>query len=201
MRLTLDRVTQEPDTIASRDSIHGVEVVFRPLQAGDEMVLGDYFERLSPDTRKRFAPHPFTRQTAGELCSCINCHDKLRLIAVTGDSADMRMVAYFILDFAITADDQARFHSYGMLLDRNDACRLAPSVADEYQNQGLGSLLMARAIAIAGRFGCRQIILLGGTQATNERAIHFYRKFGFEEVGHFWSTDGQGNYDMVLRLH
>jgi diamine N-acetyltransferase len=37
-----------------------------------------------------------------------------------------------------------------------------------------------------------------GVQATNERAVHFYTKWGFHKVGEFY-TD-KNNYDMILDL-
>jgi ribosomal protein S18 acetylase RimI-like enzyme len=72
-------------------------------------------------------------------------------------------------------------------------------VSDEFQNRGLGSLMMKHVIAVARRLGRRRMILSGGTQATNARAIHFYQKHGFRKVGEF-ETPGMNNFDMVLEL-
>jgi GNAT superfamily N-acetyltransferase len=73
-------------------------------------------------------------------------------------------------------------------------------VADAFQNQGVGSLLMARLIQIARRLGCKRMVLLGGTQAANHRAVHFYQKHGFRTVGTFEWPAGCDNYDMLLEL-
>ena len=54
---------------------------------------------------------------------------------------------------------------------------------------------------IARRLGCRRLILLGGVYASNQRAIHFYKKHGFRVVGSF--TLGQNNqdsYDMIASI-
>ena len=45
----------------------------------------------------------------------------------------------------------------------------------------------------------KQVLLWGGVQATNARAVHFYEKHGFKNIGSFWH-DGKDNYDMVLDL-
>ncbi len=39
---------------------------------------------------------------------------------------------------------------------------------------------------------------MGGVMAENERAIHFYRKYGFKNVGSFLTRSN--NYDMIAAL-
>ena len=79
-------------------------------------------------------------------------------------------------------------------------CTLAPSVADDYQSKGLGSVLMRRLVEIAREIGRTRMVLWGGTQATNDRAVHFYHKHGFTTVGEFQEPPGFNNYDMILDL-
>ena len=49
------------------------------------------------------------------------------------------------------------------------------------------------------RKGYKNLVLWGGVQATNYRAVHFYKKLGFQTIGSFWH-DGKDNFDMVLPL-
>ena len=58
----------------------------------------------------------------------------------------------------------------------------------------------AMLLQVAREHGRRRLVLLGGTQATNERAMHFYRKLGFRTVGTFEHPRGAQNYDMLLEL-
>ena len=84
-------------------------------------------------------------------------------------------------------------------LDPQFHCTLAPSVADAYQARGLGSALLPVLINTARRLGRTHIALWGGVRADNPRAEHFYRKFGFVELGQF-EAGGSNNYDMLLAL-
>lgn len=43
------------------------------------------------------------------------------------------------------------------------------------------------------------MLLWGGVQATNERAIRYYTRNGFEPVGRFWHN-GKDNLDRVKAL-
>jgi ribosomal protein S18 acetylase RimI-like enzyme len=93
-----------------------------------------------------------------------------------------------------------RYRKAGITLDPTSDCTLAPSVADAYQDQGLGSLMMRYLISIAQRLGCQRMVLLSGTHETNPRAIHFYLKHGFTKIGTFEKPPGFDNYDMMLKL-
>ena len=46
--------------------------------------------------------------------------------------------------------------------------------------------------------GVNRIVLWGGVQATNEKAVNFYKKHGFIELGHF--EHNGSNVDMVKDL-
>jgi hypothetical protein len=45
------------------------------------------------------------------------------------------------------------------------------------------------------------MLLLGGTQASNQRAMHFYAKHHFRTIGSFEEPVGVLNYDMLLELY
>jgi diamine N-acetyltransferase len=176
----------------------GQRLVFRPLKANDAALLADYFLSLSPETRARFAPHPFTTEQAEKLCAEMDYERAIRLVAATYDVEQPEIVAYFILGFGLGDADQKRYWTRGTSLDQASVCTIAPSVSDTCQNCGLGSVVMERALALAHRLGRTRVVLQGGVQASNSRAVHFYERFGFQKVGSFSTT--VENYDMILDL-
>jgi GNAT superfamily N-acetyltransferase len=175
-------------------------VEFRTVRATDVQILGDYFQNLSAETKRRYGPHPFDRETAKQLCESTDPADTLRMVAILGSGAKQRVIAYFILILGIRLDDVARYEKLDMPLQPKTDCTLAPSVADDFQAKGLGSTLMERLIENAKTLGRTRMVLWGGTQATNDRAIHFYHKHGFRTVGEFQEPLGFNNYDMILDL-
>jgi GNAT superfamily N-acetyltransferase len=180
--------------------LSGEPVTFRPLAASDAVALGRYFLSLSEETRRRYAPHPFDQATADRLCAEIDPADTLRMIATLGDTPDAQVIAYLILVPGVDAAECARYAAAGMALDDAGDCTLAPSVADAYQSRGVGSLLLPELLRIARRLGKARMVLMGGVQATNARAVHFYEKHGFRFVAPFEGPPGRLNYDMILDL-
>jgi hypothetical protein len=47
--------------------------------------------------------------------------------------------------------------------------------------------------------GIKTVILWGGVQATNTKAVNFYKKLGYRFIASFWH-DEKDNYDMVKEL-
>ncbi len=172
----------------------GEELLARPLVPDDSSGLGAYFESLSAETRSRFGPHPLDSATATQLCAEIDAARVLRWVAVTGDD----LVAYFILMWSVTVYERERYAAHGISLASDVDCTFAPSVADRFQGQGLGTRLFDPLRFIARAAGRRRMVLLGGTQATNARAIAYYRKLGFEELASFEDPPGVSNLDMWL---
>ncbi|MBN1287908.1 MAG: GNAT family N-acetyltransferase [Anaerolineae bacterium] len=194
--MTPDDITRNPDLLTAPLALKsGAPAVFRVLRPDDAARLGRYFAGLSKATTERYGPHPFDMATAQQLCDATDYRKTLRLLAVTQAGA---IIAYFILGLWVTGTEQERYAGYGIALDGDRDCTFAPSVADAHQSSGLGSAMMPHVLDTARRLGRRQMVLLGGTQATNYRAIHFYEKFGFRKVGDF--TTRVDNHDMVLAL-
>lgn len=173
---------------------NGALLTLRPLAANDALRLGAYFVGLSAATRRRFGPHPLDAATAARLCASLNPAQILRMVATIGD--EEAVVAYVILQLGVSEHEQARYARAGLALDPALDCTVAPSVADAYQNLGIGSPCLVALIDMARNLGRRSMVLLGGVQATNERAVHFYRKHGFETVGSFEYPIGVVNLDM-----
>ncbi len=172
------------------------DVVLRPLRADDIDRLAEYFAGLSPATTTRFQPHQLTSEQAGVLCRAAGLDEPaLRLVL----EHDGQVIGYFILELTVRANDAARYAAQGITLEAGRDLLFAPSVADAWQDRGLSSLAMPHLIALARQAGARSLVLMGGTQATNARAIRFYEKFGFEHQGGY-QTD-VWNHDMRLLIN
>ena len=183
--------------IALRD---GRMATVRPVEPTDVEPLATYFLSLSENTRRRYGPHPFDRATAEKLCASINNAVIVRFVAALGDGgADPQIIGYMILSREIWPDDQQR---YGNRLRPGESACLAPSVADVYQDQGIGTQMGRHVLACAREMGLRQVILMGGVQATNERAKHFYEKLGFVRQGEFttYQPVTMQNDDMMVEF-
>jgi ribosomal protein S18 acetylase RimI-like enzyme len=177
----------------------GESITLRPLRADDADQFWEYLGSLSPQTRSRYGPHPFDEPTARAICASLDPGDVLRMVATIPGAEGERIIAYVLLKLGILEADRQRYEKLGIPLVPATDCTLAPSVADEFQDQGIGSLMIQHILEVAPKLGRRRIVLWLGVQATNDRAVHFYTKWGFRNVGEFY-TD-KNNYDMILDLN
>ncbi len=199
--LTLPGIEANPRSVGAAFTLpSGLPVTFRPLERSDAAILGPYFLGLSEETRRRYGPHPFDQATADLLCANLNYADTIRWIATISHAGGEQVIAYFILVPGIAEAERKRYTALGITLDTAQDCTLAPSVADAYQNTGLGSRLMAHLKEVARRMGRRWMVLMGGVFVANERAVHFYEKHGFRKVGGFENSPGMPSYDMIMEL-
>lgn len=166
-------------------------LVLRPLSRHDAAALSSYFDALSPASKRRFQPHPLTPEMAEALCAADAAATRRFVIEAGG-----RLIAYFILEPDMAVHEAARYEPFGISLKSGQDFLFAPSVADEHQGQGIASLAMPHLISEARRHGARSLVLMGGTQATNARAIAFYEKFGFRRFGGYQTE--VFNHDMRL---
>lgn len=176
----------------------GEAVRFRPLIAEDSELLGKYFVGLSEATRKLYGPHPFNEEAACQICTELGNDRTLRMLAVRQEGGCDRIIGYFIVVLGVREPDRERYQKLGIPLHDESDCTIAPSTADAYQNQGVGTLLMAHVADVLRQMGRARILLWGGTREDNPRAIHFYTKLGFRKVGEFRSH--VNNYDMIMDL-
>ena len=71
--------------------------------------------------------------------------------------------------------------------------------SQEYLGKGVGKALMEATISEAGQRGCDCVWL--GVWEKNQRAIDFYKKWGFREVGtHIFSVGEDPQNDFVMEL-
>ena len=166
--ITPTDITQEPMLISTSVELRtGERALLRPLTPKDTGILGSYFLSLSDETKRRYGPHPFDQATADKLCAENDYAHTIRMLAVTGQGANEHVVAYFILVLGVGEDDASRYAKLGMILNAATDCTLAPSVADAYQDKGVGSLMMKHVLETTRRLSKQRMVLMGGVQATS----------------------------------
>ena len=116
-----------------------------------------------------------------------------RYVAESGD----RIIAYMLLQPGLIEADRSRYELKNIFFEENTTITFAPSVADDFQNSGLGTKMFNSMLNEVKNEGYKTIVLCGGVQATNARAVHFYEKYGFQHKGSFWH-DEKDNHDMTL---
>ncbi len=198
--LELSNLQNDPGLIAAHIiTPNSLSLIFRPLISSDAAVLGQYFLGLSENTRNLYGPHDFDQPTADRLCSEIDYTQTIRMIAIHPEEG---VIGYFILDLAVREHQLQRYAGYGLALDPAACCQIAPSVADRWQNQGIGSPLMLHIFNISRRMGFQYVLLTEGVYAHNIRAVHYYQKMGFHQAGTFYPTWGKGRpcYDMFRHI-
>lgn len=168
--------------------------VLKLLSVNDHEQLGDFFQGLSKETRMRYAPHPLDKAYARKLCLEIEFDPADRFVL----STDTEIIGYFILDPQVPVHEADRYKNYAIELESGKDCMFAPCMADAYQDKGLGGKVMPSLLEHCQKKTYKSLVLLGGTQESNRRALQFYRKFGFNEHGGFHTE--VYNIDMRLLL-
>jgi len=169
----------------------GENFTMRRLSENDADEFAQFLKSLSAETRRFYRPHALDESEARRICALIHTDPSLRLIATPEGSNQIE--AYVLAEFEIPEDEKGRYAGYGIVLEDGLDCRIAPAVADRWQDRGLGSVMLRYALAALHR----HVVLFGGTQAGNSRAIHVYRKLGFRPLETF-ETKGIENIDMWI---
>lgn len=174
-------------------SINNQQIIIRELGSADFDNLFVYLQKLSEETKRRFGPHSFDKESIFDFYC-----DQTNSAYLAQDSETSEIIAYSVIKKGFIEHDHQRFLSYGLVLDETNDCTFAPSVADLWQGCGVGSIMFQHIVSDLKLSGTRRVFLWGGVQAGNERAINYYKKYGFSIVGHFFHN--VDNYDMVLDL-
>ncbi|MHC1776716.1 MAG: N-acetyltransferase family protein [Lentimicrobium sp.] len=153
-----------------------------------------YLQTLGQETRNRFGPHSFTEDGISEIFN--GAAEVSGYIATEVGSG--QIVAYSLIMTDFLEDDRKRFNGYDVQFPVSGICTYAPSVGDQWQSSGLGSRMFEFIVEEIKQTGFSTMILWGGVQATNIRAVSFYLKHGFVEVGRFFHN-GE-NIDMIRFL-
>ena len=168
-------------------------IQLRQLSDGDTGTLVSYLSGLSTESRKRFGPHPFDWDSVEAF---YRQPENRGYVVVVPESGEI--IAYAILRSGFLLHDSARLESYGLTLNHNTDCTFAPSVADQWQSCGLGSQMFECIAAYCSSKGYKNVMLWGGVQSTNTKAVNYYLKLGFVKLGGF--EHNGPNDDMMLQL-
>ncbi len=200
MPLTLPHIAENPHLltalITTRD---GEKLVIRPLEAADAPQLGEFLSALSPRTRHLSIFPSYDLVAAHDMCDAIAKYDKLRFV-VENSASPRRIIGLIEFSFAIMESDIARYAANNIALDPATDCRFGPTLADDYQSKGIGTLVAPFILDVARKFGKSRIILWGGVLVDNPRAIRYYEKIGFKALGQFTTSDNFAAMDMILTL-
>lgn len=173
------------------------KIYFRPLLHSDIEELTTFLKKLSTETRRLSTFDSYNKTTATELCNSISKYDKLRFVL---ESQDKQIIGLIEFTLDIPRGVIETYLNYGITLDIDSTCRFGPTLSDEYQSKGLGSLIFPYITKVAKLLDMKYIILYGGVLADNLRAIKYYEKHGFKMVGKFYNEEGIENLDMILNL-
>ena len=176
------------------EQVQGSPIVLRRLGREDIGPLSIYLSSLSQQSRMRFGPHGFDEASLHAIFSEGSPHMGYGAFEDNGS----RMIAYAIVRRGFLAHDAPRLESYGLKPEPYSDATFAPSVADDWQGRGLGPRMFAFMREDLRTMGIQRIILWGGVQQTNERAVRYYQRLGFRTIGTF-EYHGP-NLDMVLEI-
>jgi diamine N-acetyltransferase len=168
-------------------------IIVSKLLPGDTDKLVMYLQNLSTATKKRFGPHAFDKQAVVDFYN-----EPLHCGYIAYDTETNMIIAYAIIKIGYLSHDAGRLQSYGLNLKNKTDCTFAPSVADSCQGLGIGNNLFHFILADLKTTGINRIILWGGVQADNNKAVYYYRRNGFTTLGQFFHNGN--NYDMVYDI-
>ena len=197
MSLTLAEIAEDPLRLTTQlDLPTGQRGTLRPLQPHDIPRLHEFYEGLGPRTRQFYDLPPELKKLAVAHCSEIAQYDKLRIVL------DLPSGFGGIFEFSLdlVPGDIERFRVQGIVLSPALDIRFGLCLGDALQGRGIATSVQPEMNRIALHLGAQRVILWGGVLASNTKAIGFYRRQGFKEVGPFVADDGQDCLDMLLTL-
>ena len=181
----------QPVSIKTKDNQH---VILRKLNANDLDRLTDYLHHLSDETKKRFAPHHYDKKSIIDFFSWPNENNGFVAEAVTEGS----IIGYAVVKCGCLEHDESRLKSYGLIPGEVKCGTFAPSVADAWQSLDIGQHMLEYILKELKMAGIKKVVLWGGVQSNNDKAVKFYKKAGFKMLGEF-EYFGL-NYDMILDI-
>ena len=159
----------------------------RIATADDCDSIVSFYQQLQDATRRLYAPHPMEREAIRQQVA-----DPDYLMLLSFEETDL--AGYQVFLKGAFPWERDRYTQYGIVLDQY-AASYAPVLGDGYQGKGAGTLMLTQALPFLEDARITQLILWGGVQCANIRAVNFYLKNGFRIVGYFeWEG---ANYDMI----
>ena len=169
----------------------------RNLDKNDIDKLYNFLTNLSTDTIQRSFLNCDLKERSESFCNDIGLYDKHRYVLFNQEK-DIIALFEFSLDFP--PSDIVRYNNYENIPNIKSICRWGLTIADKYQNKGIGTITFPLMKKIAKELNKSYIILYGGVYESNKRAIHYYKKVGFIELGYFVDTNNINAIDMILKI-
>ncbi|MDW3195215.1 MAG: GNAT family N-acetyltransferase [Cytophagales bacterium] len=166
----------------------------QPIHRNDLPQLIQYFDSLSEKTRSFYGPHPFDEPTLRALCD--GSYESFKAFVVTEQTS---IIGYTVIKQGYSEGELYRYPNYDIIMDSTNHFLYAPSISDAHQSKGIGSIMLAYIENYLQPQAATHLVLWGGVQARNQRAIRYYEKNGFFKLGEF-HYDGLDNWDMVKPL-
>ncbi|MHA2203744.1 MAG: N-acetyltransferase family protein, partial [Candidatus Hodarchaeales archaeon] len=146
----------------------GTKVLLRPEKKSDLTMLKSMFQSLS-DNSKRLLTAEIAEERIEGWITNLDYEIALPIVSVVQDpNGQERIISAASLEFYKSTSYKHKT-VFGI------------TVHDDYQNQGLGTIVTQHMIEIARRMGLKKMYLR--VQTDNERAIHVYKKCGFHIEG------------------
>ncbi|MBW0160096.1 MAG: GNAT family N-acetyltransferase [Sediminibacterium sp. Gen4] len=169
-------------------------IICRQWLAADLSNLLSYLHHLNEETKARFGPHPFTKEA-------LEYHyyhpDYMGFLLIENNSTFI--IGYAILKMGYLEHDLPRLLSYNIQPNHTTDATYAPSLANDWQGKGIGNLLWDTVKIYLQQLPKKRVILWGGVQTSNTRALRYYEKNGFVPLGEF-KFGGTTNRDMLCIL-
>jgi acetyl coenzyme A synthetase (ADP forming)-like protein len=157
----------------------GTTIQIRIAGPKDQNALCDFFERLSPESRRRrfFSLSPPCPELIASLCDNSDPRSGLTIVATRTHGTEPRIVA-----------------AGSYLAKEEKIAEVALAVEDVFQGKGLGTLLLERLALLAVRYGFTRFWAL--TQADNQSMREVFRDSGF--VDEEKSERGEVEVDLAI---
>jgi len=155
----------------------GVRLLLRKVTAADAPLMYTFLNELSRKSRSWFSPHPFDYSNVRAMVKDANPRN-LRLVLVQTEGQLQRIVGQASYKYR---DVDPGYPIVGLV------------IADAFQNQGLGQLLMKELADKARKAGYQGLSL--NVFKDNARALHVYAKAGYRFAG---ETDDLQQWHMRL---
>jgi len=151
----------------------GRKAVIRPLKPGDADLLFQCFQGFGAIARKNFAPHPFSREIAEDICSRIDTDTANARFLVTQGPDEVPLGYAFISKFG----DDVPFLGIGLI--------------DTATGVGLGRKVVQFLLSHGRAAGYAKLAL--SVMVRNARARALYESLGFTYLdGQVWDENGEG---------
>ena len=147
----------------------GRPLVLRPLGAADGPLIQAFVRRLSPESRRKRFHSAFSELYPSLLAHLTEVDHRER-------------VAFAAVVYKQGVEVMVGEVRYAPGIDLPGSSEFALAVADDWQDQGIGTLLMATLLRHAQRAGVRR--MHGDVLRENEGMLRFAGRFGFATVRH-----------------